>query len=257
MKIETFKSSDRLKSIITSFTVIETTSIMETTVLPHLGLVFAIQVSGKVFLKKRNETTLIAPLTVSGQRNTFRTFVYSPNTVTILVSFTETGAHSVFGETVFKLYENAESLENLIGTIKVKELLSKLLSTNLTQERIQIIENFLATQLNEKEPDMLILASIKKIHNEKGLCKIGELSSGFGLSMDAFEKRFRKIVGSSPKQFSTVVRLKEVIKQQNNHKLLTDLVYSFEYYDQSHFIKQFKEFTGQTPKHFFKEPYIW
>jgi AraC-like DNA-binding protein len=248
MKVKIFQPSDRLKSIISSFTVVETTAIMETTVLPHLGLVLAVQLSGDVFFKRKNEAISIAPVTISGQRNTYRTFLYYPNTTTILVSFTETGAYTIFGEAVFKLYETAEPLENLVVSTEIIELREKLYVANQNQECISIIENFLLNQITAAKTDKLVLVAIDKIKEGKGLCRIAELSSGLGISQDAFEKRFRKMVGSTPKQFSNVVRLKEVIKHQTNHRLLTDLVYTFDFYDQSHFIKQFKDFAGQTPK---------
>jgi AraC-like DNA-binding protein len=257
MNVEVINPSDSLKSIVSAFTIIETPSIMETTVLPHLGLVLAIQLSGRVFFKERNEVTLINPLTISGQRNTFRTFLYAPNTTTILVSFTETGAYTVFGEAVFELYESAEPLENLVKSTEIIELREKLYEANQKQECITIIENFLLNQITEAKTDKLVLYAIDKIKKGKGLCKIAKLSSELEISQDAFEKRFRKNVGSTPKQFSNVVKMKEVIKYQTKQRSLTDLVYTFDFYDQSHFIKQFKNFTGQTPKQFFKQPYTW
>lgn len=257
MKVELFTPTNRLASIINSFTIIETESMMETTVLPHKGLVLALQLSGKVFFKNQHQTISISPVTISGQRNTFRSFIYSPNTTTILVSFTETGAYSIFGETVFELYENAESLENLLPSHKSNELLDKLYHAKSNLDRVRLIELFLTSQICRTEIDKLVLSSLEIIQCKKGIYKISKLSSDLGISQDAFEKRFRKVVGSTPKQFSTVVKMKEVIKQKNNHRLLTQLGYSFDFFDQSHFIKQFKDFTGQTPKQFFKQPYHW
>lgn len=230
---------------------------METMVLPHLGLVLAIQLTGKVFMNTKNDTVSIAPFTISGQRNTFRSFSYKPNTKTLLISFTATGAYSIFGEAVYELYENAEPLENIKTSTRVDELLDKLSLSNSNQDMIRIIEAFLIGETHKMEADKLILASIERMRNKKGIYKIKELSSELNISQDAFEKRFRKVVGSTPKQFSTVIKMKEVIKSKNNHKLLTDLGYSFDFFDQSHFIKQFKEFTGQTPKQFFSHQYIW
>ena len=56
----------------------------------------------------------------------------------------------------------------------------------------------------------------------------------------------------SPKQLGKVIRLQSALKIMLNEKKegLTDIAYNSKYYDQSHFIKDFKEFTGISPKEF-------
>jgi transcriptional regulator GlxA family with amidase domain len=66
------------------------------------------------------------------------------------------------------------------------------------------------------------------------------------------ERKFVKQIGMSPKQLGKVIRLqtalKMLLKQQSGS--LTQIAYESEYYDQAHFIKDFKEFTGTNPKDF-------
>ena len=61
-----------------------------------------------------------------------------------------------------------------------------------------------------------------------------------------------KQIGISPKQLGKVIRLQTALKMLLNHKTetLTQIAYENEYYDQAHFIKDFKEFTGTNPKEF-------
>uniref|UniRef100_UPI0040496E2A helix-turn-helix domain-containing protein n=1 Tax=Fulvivirga sp. TaxID=1931237 RepID=UPI0040496E2A len=61
-----------------------------------------------------------------------------------------------------------------------------------------------------------------------------------------------KQIGLSPKQLSKVIRLQATLQMLLNDtsRTLTDIAYESEYYDQAHFIKDFKEFTGLTPKGF-------
>ncbi|MGZ5220708.1 MAG: helix-turn-helix domain-containing protein, partial [Chitinophagaceae bacterium] len=69
------------------------------------------------------------------------------------------------------------------------------------------------------------------------------------------ERKFVSAIGLSPKQLSRVVRLQATLKmlEQQNFGSLTSLAYENGYYDQAHFIKDFKEFTGTSPKFFFSE----
>jgi AraC-like DNA-binding protein len=57
----------------------------------------------------------------------------------------------------------------------------------------------------------------------------------------------------SPKQLSKIIRLQATLKMLLNKQFtsLTALAFEGEYYDQAHFIKDFKEFTGSTPKDFY------
>jgi AraC-like DNA-binding protein len=65
------------------------------------------------------------------------------------------------------------------------------------------------------------------------------------------EKRFRQAVGTSPKKFASIVRFKHVIQRYDSGRSLTELAYEAGFYDQAHFIKEFKIFTGDTPEGFF------
>jgi methylphosphotriester-DNA--protein-cysteine methyltransferase len=83
------------------------------------------------------------------------------------------------------------------------------------------------------------------------------LANNLCISNDAFEKRFRKAIGTSPKQFSSIIRMKSIINQKQPGQTFTDLAISSGYFDQPHFNKDFKLFTGQTPLDFFKAPPAW
>jgi transcriptional regulator GlxA family with amidase domain len=76
------------------------------------------------------------------------------------------------------------------------------------------------------------------------------------MSQDAFEKRFRKSVGVSPKQFSYIVRMKAVVNG-SRLKSLSAIALEAGYFDQPHFNKDFKLFTGQAPGDFFLKPREW
>jgi AraC-like DNA-binding protein len=84
-----------------------------------------------------------------------------------------------------------------------------------------------------------------------------ELSSHLHISQDALEKRFRTITGSTPKQFSYIVRMNAIIRQTRIVSSFLDVAIENGYYDQPHFNKDFKIFTGQTPSEFLKSASFW
>nr|WP_306819282.1 helix-turn-helix domain-containing protein [Leptospira sp. id769339] len=72
------------------------------------------------------------------------------------------------------------------------------------------------------------------------------------ISRDSYEKRFREVIGTSPKQLSNLVRMRNIIDSYSSKISFTDLAQESGYFDQAHFIKDFKTFTDETPKRFFK-----
>lgn len=65
------------------------------------------------------------------------------------------------------------------------------------------------------------------------------------------ERAFLKYVGYTPKHYYRIVRFNKALRQMHeSKKSLTSICYDCDYYDQSHFIKDFRQFTGTTPKHF-------
>jgi AraC-like DNA-binding protein len=62
-------------------------------------------------------------------------------------------------------------------------------------------------------------------------------------------------VGISPKQLGRIIRLQATLKMLLNQRTgsLTEVAYENEYFDQSHFNRDFKEFTGVNPKEFYKD----
>ena len=82
-----------------------------------------------------------------------------------------------------------------------------------------------------------------------------ELADKMNINRRNMERRFTSAVGLSPKQLSRVARLQATVKMldEKQYNSLTSLAYENGYYDQAHFIKDFKEFTGLSPKSFFSE----
>ena len=75
-----------------------------------------------------------------------------------------------------------------------------------------------------------------------------------GIGLRRLEQRFKKEIGISPKLFSRTIRVNNAIEQMKvkTGKSLTQLALENNYFDQSHFINDFKQFTGYSPSKFLK-----
>ncbi len=123
-------------------------------------------------------------------------------------------------------------------------------------ERSAMIEEFLleCRSLYEK-PDAPLEQAIKLIRETKGELSMEEVGERTGLAKKQLERKFKNSVGTTPKVFARVSRLLNICRHLEDYQnqTLTQLAAACGYYDQAHFIKEFKTFCGFTPKAFFKK----
>jgi len=144
-------------------------------------------------------------------------------------------------------------LELLFGETPSKELSAKITEAKSTKERIEIIEGFLLAKLNDKGTiDSIVKTTVDSILLTKGGTPINTILKDDLSKRRQLERKFIKQIGISPKQLGKVIRLQTALKLLLNQQSesFTTIAYESEYYDQAHFIKDFKEFTGNTPKEF-------
>ncbi|MBM9499268.1 AraC family transcriptional regulator [Leptospira sp. 201903071] len=103
-----------------------------------------------------------------------------------------------------------------------------------------------------KESDPYIKHILSKIKNADGKISISFLCKESGISQSRMERDFKTYIGLSPKEYSDLIRFRKSLSNRHFSKNLTDLAYASGYYDQAHFIREFKKRTGKTPKEWFK-----
>lgn len=137
-----------------------------------------------------------------------------------------------------------------------RQLEADILNAKNTDERIVIIEKFLLDRIsNASTIDKIVDSVVETILTANGQVTINEVSESNSITRRQLSRKFSSTIGLSPKQLSKIIRLQATLKKllENENPKLTDIAYDNEYYDQSHFIKEFKEFTGFSPKDFYEE----
>lgn len=154
---------------------------------------------------------------------------------------------AIFGIDANELTDSFIDLNDIVKN----DLSEQLLSEKKMDKRIDILSDFLVRLIakNEYRENLRASYAVGKINtdNYDGLFKIQE---ELNLSERSLERIFKTNVGISPKLFFRICRFQAALDyvRKGTFTSLTELAYQHSYADQSHFIREFRKFTGATPK---------
>lgn len=257
MNVQRFHPSPVLMPFIREFITIESDLGMDSNILPDTSMMMAFRYKGKVHNIEGEKTETLSSAAISGLRRSYRLVHYSREAANLLVAFKESGLAAFSKLPAHELFQLTISAENLFSTTRLNEILQRLAEAKTNKARIDNIEGFLLQHLTTNKPDPLVGEAIRSIKQQNGIVRIKDLASSLHISQDPFEKRFRARVGTTPKQYASIIRLRNIIQTYPTYSSLTEASYEAGYFDQSHFIKDFRLFTGLTPKDFFKSSQYW
>jgi len=141
---------------------------------------------------------------------------------------------------------NVSELLNQRGT----ELEDQIAEIEEVSGKVEFVQKFLATQIrSDAESDSVVEFAVNRIISTSGLIKYGTLSSEIGYSTRQLNRRFTEVVGLNPKEFSNIIRFDRIFRNMKTGNFVDNEFYDA-YYDQSHFIKHFRNVTGMTPKRY-------
>jgi AraC-like DNA-binding protein len=159
-----------------------------------------------------------------------------------------------FATLPLKEMENrAVPLAKLFGQQGLK-LEAAVLAAQDNERRIQLATDFLQQQLATPDAiDRIARQSVEAMLRLKGQISVDALSEALHIHRRQLERRFASVIGLSPKQLAKIIRLQATLKmlEQKQFTSLTALAYENGYFDQAHFVKDFKEFTGMSPRQFY------
>lgn len=257
MKMDTYMPSAPLRPFIKAYKIIESGDEQTNRVVPDTSFALAFRLKGQISAISEELKTTLPAATFSGLRKSVRLFNYAAQTSALIVQFEETGVPAFFKPPLHELFEQSTSLDNFFPGLEISIVEERLSAAPDNLAKVAIVEQFLYNKLCCNKPDKLVLEAINKIHSNNGIIRIKELAKSLYISNDAFEKRFRRAVGATPKQFSSIIKLKAIIGQNPGAGSFTAIAFEHGYYDQPHFNKDFKLFTGQTPTEFFSSGLYW
>ena len=171
------------------------------------------------------------------------------------IRFKPEGIYHVLGLPASEISSAFADMESLSDK-KFHEYSNRLRESDSVKEMIILSEKYLLKNVNSRRSDLYYLnRAAEIIRRKKGLVSMEELAGKAFISIRQLEREFRQKVGITPKNYMRIARLNEAnrILTTDQGLQLTDVSYACGFSDQAHFIRDFRHFTGESPKKFFKE----
>lgn len=188
--------------------------------------------------------------------NTFTRTVNLKGSLNLVgIRFKPAGAYRLLNIPLCEIKDHAIPLDEINYSTHYN-LFNNLLEVESYPLKVLMIEDWLIKNMrSDVQISGVIRESLSIISRYKGILPINELSKSTGHNQRKIERLFNSQVGMTPKEYSRTLRASEArFHIKNKHKMLfTDLAYDLGYYDQAHFIKQFKKVVGVTPREYYKQ----
>ena len=175
------------------------------------------------------------------------------------IKFFSHSAAYFLNEEVWEFNDQISDLSSLLGA-PVRILHSKLMETPQLDRRIELLESFLLSRLSIKErrSDKITMIGqvMKEMQHNSFSDNIEATASRYNITPRYLRKLFLQYTGVTPKLYNKINRFQLSLRLiTKNEVSLTSIAYDCGYFDQSHFIRDFKSFTGITPSAYSPESY--
>jgi AraC-like DNA-binding protein len=193
--------------------------------------------------------------TVSGAHSSYSLLDTSKPFSVIAASFKPGGGFPFFGLPADALQNSQLPLDAILG-LEARDLRDRLMEARSTLAEFRILEQFLLSRLKEHIGRSAgVRYALQAFHGAAGVPRVARVAGQIGWSATRFIATFRKEVGLAPKTYCRIARFRKVIDTLDGCADIdwVDVALSCGYFDQAHFIHDFKGFSGVTPTEYLRE----
>lgn len=174
----------------------------------------------------------------------------------VAVRFRPGGAQPLFGLSMRELSDHRVDLGSIWSSQVASEWIECLMDVP-TSSRVRLLERLLSGRISGLgSPDPRVRDAVLRIQSSSGSISVEQLSSILGLTRQHLTRLFDCHVGMGVKIFSRIIRLRHAVqslKRVSTESYRVDwagLAVDSGYFDQAHFVRDFRTLTGLTPERF-------
>lgn len=188
------------------------------------------------------------PLFLDGANTLSRKMGFVGQVDMVGVRFREGGAYPFLGVPLHEL-RDAFTLLDVLDRRQLLRLHVQLAETAVLAHRFQLLDQWLVARLVQGQArSLLIPPSLARLRGQAGQLPIPQLAEELAVSQRQLERLFQLQVGMTPKQYARLVRVETARLALKQHtETTTRLAVDLGFYDQAHFIREFRSVIGMTP----------
>jgi AraC-like DNA-binding protein len=159
-----------------------------------------------------------------------------------------TGAAAVLGMPIAEVAGQVVALDEVLGRVEVERLRERLMATGEWARRFALLDAFFGARVRAVEEDWLTVA-YRRLVESGGTVGVEALAEQLGYSRKHVSVSFRERFGMAPKALARVIRFDRAVKKlrAGGYGSLAQLAVECGYFDQAHFIRDFRAMAGETP----------
>ncbi len=158
--------------------------------------------------------------------------------------------HHFFSLPPAELYDRLIAAHDIIGRT-FQEIEEQLLFARSFQDQIAIVEALLFRLLARRtyQPDARFMRMLRQIYAQHGQISVEQLAKQEQISARHLHRMFEAFLGIGAKKFSRIIRFQHILGQMLSDRPnpFIDLALDHGYFDQAHFINDFRQMFGKAP----------
>ncbi len=168
------------------------------------------------------------------------------------VRFHPSGAHPLLGFPMADLTNRLVPLADVVELPDASSLSNMLHAIGIDDRRRALDAMLLPRFEKSASPDTHFERAVQSVVASEGRVSVDGLARDMGVGPRQLERKFRQRVGLGPKRFAKILRFQSVFRRAFlDESPWAVLALDSGYYDQAHFIRDFKSFTGKSPEALF------
>src|SRR6185312_11001650 len=144
-----------------------------------------------------------------------------------------------------ELANRSVPLEQLIPRARAEEVTGRIAAAPDDASRVALVERFLRELPFARDP--LVTRALERLSDPNGSPSLAAIAAELALSERQLERRFLRRVGMMPKRFARLARFQRAVSLMDSEPALAAVAQHAGYYDQSHFVREFRAFAGTPP----------
>jgi AraC-like DNA-binding protein len=193
---------------------------------------------------------------LSGARSDYILIDVLPQASMIGVHFKPGGLAPFLEIPLVELTGLVVELDSLLGDSAL-ELRDTLLEASGARAKFKVLEHFLFRRASRTSRTPLVAYALSEFYRDDSAVRVRQVADSLGVSHKHFIELFRREVGLTPKRFCRVRRFQQTLAEVKAHRVVdwAEVASAAGYYDQAHFVNDFRSFSGITPSEYLARRY--